>query len=177
MQSMMVAGGATVLAESVSAQQPAAHGRKLTTVRSALSTTENPTPGNRSRPTTTSMSSAPTRATRPSTRRAPPASALDCGHRGRVRQTGPSEPRRHPQRRNARGPHLSPALRREGWSMVIPWVGFPLANLIKRRNRRRRRDSSSSPPSTTPDRCAVSAATCWSGPYVEGLRSMKRCIR
>ena len=42
MQSMMVAGGATVLAESVSAQQPAAHGRKLTTVRSALSTTEKP---------------------------------------------------------------------------------------------------------------------------------------
>ena len=42
MQGLVAAGSAVLVADTAVAGQPAAHGRKLTTVRSALSTTEKP---------------------------------------------------------------------------------------------------------------------------------------
>ena len=42
MQSLMVAGGAALAGDVVAAQQPAVHGRKLTTVPSPFSTKEKP---------------------------------------------------------------------------------------------------------------------------------------
>ena len=41
----------------------------------------------------------------------------------------------------------------EAWSMVIPWLGFPLASLLKEVERPRRRSSSASQRFTTPNRC------------------------
>ena len=132
MQSMMVASGATVFADSVSAQQPAAHGRKLTTVRSALSTTEKPntwdqvTTYNNYYEFGTDKSDPAVYAPRfrPPT---PWTVAIEgeCAKRGRLNLED-----------LLKGETLEDRIYRmrcvEGWSMVIPWVGFPLANLIKR---------------------------------------------
>ena len=59
----------------------------------------------------------------------------------------------------------------EAWSMVVPWVGFPLGDLIKRfkptskaQVRRARRRS------WTRSRCPTSATAILDWPYVEGLR-------
>ena len=132
MQSIMAAGGATVLADSVSAQQPAAHGRKLTTVRSSLSTTEKPntwdqvTTYNNYYEFGTDKSDPAVHAPRfrPPT---PWTVAIEgeCAKRGRLNLED-----------ILKGETLEDRIYRmrcvEGWSMVIPWVGFPLANLIKR---------------------------------------------
>ena len=59
----------------------------------------------------------------------------------------------------------------EAWSFVIPWVGIPLADVIKRRRTApRARSSSSSRRSTTSAASRPSAATRLEWPYVEGLR-------
>jgi sulfoxide reductase catalytic subunit YedY len=132
MQSMLAAGGATVLADSVSAQQPAAHGRKLTTVRSALSTTEKPntwdqvTTYNNYYEFGTAKSDPAVHA--PRFRPPQPWTVAiegECAKRGRLNLED-----------ILKGETLEDRIYRmrcvEGWSMVIPWVGFPLANLIKR---------------------------------------------
>ena len=132
MQSMMAAGGATVFADSVSAQQPAAHGRKLTTVRSALSTTEKPnswdqvTTYNNYYEFGTDKSDPAVYA--PRFRPPQPWTVAiegECAKRGRLNLED-----------ILKGETLEDRIYRmrcvEGWSMVIPWVGFPLANLIKR---------------------------------------------
>jgi sulfoxide reductase catalytic subunit YedY len=131
-QSLMAAGSATLLADSVSAQQPAAHGRKLTTVRSALSTTEKPntwdqiTTYNNFYEFGTSKSDPAVHA--PRFRPPQPWTVAiegECAKRGRLNLED-----------ILKGETLEDRVYRmrcvEGWSMVIPWVGFPLANLIKR---------------------------------------------
>ena len=70
----------------------------------------------------------------------------------------------------AGGAHLPAALRR-GWSMVIPWIGFPLADLLKRVEPR-------AAPSTSRSRPCAAGRDAWpersvpalDWPYVEGLR-------
>jgi sulfoxide reductase catalytic subunit YedY len=132
MQTLMVAGGATVFADSVSAQQPAAHGRKLTTVRSALSTTEKPntweqvTTYNNFYEFGTSKSDPAVHG--PRFRPPQPWTVAiegECAKRGRLNLED-----------ILKGQTLEDRIYRmrcvEGWSMVIPWVGLPLANLIKR---------------------------------------------
>jgi sulfoxide reductase catalytic subunit YedY len=132
MQSMMAAGGAAVFADSASAQQPAAHGRKLTTVRSALSTTEKPntwdqvTTYNNYYEFGTDKSDPALHA--PRFRPPQPWTVAiegECAKRGRLNLED-----------ILKGETLEDRIYRmrcvEGWSMVIPWVGFPLANLIKR---------------------------------------------
>jgi sulfoxide reductase catalytic subunit YedY len=132
MQSLMAAGGATVLADSASAQPPAAHGRKLTTVRSALSTTEKPntweqvTTYNNFYEFGTSKSDPAVHG--PRFRPPQPWTVAiegECAKRGRLNLED-----------ILKGQTLEDRIYRmrcvEGWSMVIPWVGVPLANLIKR---------------------------------------------
>ena len=125
-------GGASLIARPASAQQPAAHGRKLETVRSPLSTSEK---ANTWEQVTTYNN------------------FYEFG-------TGKDDPARNAPRWRPRTPWtvsiegecakpgmmalddiltgqtLEDRIYRmrcvEGWSMVIPWVGFPLANLITR---------------------------------------------
>ena len=83
--------------------------------------------------TTTSTSSAPTRTTRRATRGTLQAAAVDGdGRRRRSRKPGDFDARRPP----ASCVPLEERIYRlrcvEAWSMVIPWVGFPLADLLKR---------------------------------------------
>ena len=64
----------------------------------------------------------------------------------------------------------------EAWSMVIPWLGFPLSKLVEGRGAdfrgqvRPLRDAS-----TTRSRCPVSGAPSTSGPMSKGCASMRRC--
>ena len=132
MQSLMVAGGATLAVDAVSAQQPAAHGRKLTTVRSALSTTEKPntweqvTTYNNFYEFGTDKSDPAVNAPRYR-----PPQPWTVSIEGEV-----AKPGRLNLEDILKGETLEDRIYRmrcvEGWSMVIPWVGFPLANLINR---------------------------------------------
>jgi methionine sulfoxide reductase catalytic subunit len=132
MQSMMIAGGATVLADSVFAQQPAAHGRKLTTVRSQFSTPE--------KPNTWEQATTYNNFYEFGTGKDDPGI-----HAPRYRPPQPwtvsiegecAKPGRMNLEDILKGETLEDRIYRlrcvEGWSMVIPWVGFPLANLIKK---------------------------------------------
>ena len=132
MQRLMAAGGATLMADTVFAQQPAAHGRKLTTVRSALSTTEKPnswehiTTYNNFYEFGTSKSDPAINA--PRYRPPQPWTVSiegECAKPGRMNLED-----------ILKGETLEDRIYRhrcvEAWSMVIPWVGFPLANLIKK---------------------------------------------
>ncbi len=66
----------------------------------------------------------------------------------------------------------------EAWSMVVPWVGFPLAALLQRGSSRHPRPSmSSSRPCTTPSRCRDSAAECSNGRTWRACASTRPCIR
>ena len=65
----------------------------------------------------------------------------------------------------------------ERWSMVIPWVGFPLASLL---NRIEPRSSAKFVEFTTLlnlRQMPGSAGTCWSGPMSRDCGSMRRCTR
>ena len=132
MRNLMVAGGATVIADTVSAQQPALHGRKLTTVKSSLSTTEKPntwdqiTTYNNFYEFGTDKSDPAVYA--PKYRLRQPWTVVvdgECAKPGKLNLED-----------ILKGETLEDRIYRhrcvEGWSMVIPWVGFPLANLIKR---------------------------------------------
>jgi sulfoxide reductase catalytic subunit YedY len=132
MQSLIAAGSATLAADAVFAQQPAAHGRKLTTVRSALSTTEKP---NTWEQTTTynnfyefGTSKSDPAVNAPKYR---PPTPWVVSIEGEV-----AKPGRMNLEDILKGQTLEDRIYRhrcvEGWSMIIPWVGFPLANLIKR---------------------------------------------
>src|SRR5687768_5305855 len=132
MQSMMVAGGASLVVDNVFAQQPAPHGRKLTTVRSALSTNEGPnswenvTTYNNFYEFGTDKSDPAIHA--PKYR---PPQPWTVSIEGEVEKPG-----RMNLEDILKGETLEDRIYRmrcvEGWSMVIPWVGFPLANLIKK---------------------------------------------
>ena len=59
----------------------------------------------------------------------------------------------------------------EAWSMVIPWVGFPLGPLIKQlRADVAARSTSRSRPSSAPDEMPGQRTGALDWPYVEGLR-------
>src|SRR5687768_5886194 len=132
MQSLVVAGGATLATDVVAAQKPAAHGRKLTTVPSRLSTTEKPntwehiTTYNNFYEFGTAKSDPAVHA--PAFRLPQPWTVSiegECAKTGRMNLED-----------ILKGETLEDRIYRhrcvEGWSMIVPWVGFPLANLIKR---------------------------------------------
>ena len=57
----------------------------------------------------------------------------------------------------------------EGWSMVIPWLGYSLSNLLKKLNRHPQHAMLSSSASLITNRCRALAILCCST-YTEGLR-------
>ena len=126
------AGGAALVQHTISAQQPAAHGRKLSTVRSPFSTTE--TPNTWEQVTTYNnfyefgTDKDDPAANAPKFRPRQPWTVSiqgECAKRGDITLED-----------IMKGETLEDRIYRmrcvEGWSMVIPWVGFPLANLIKK---------------------------------------------
>ena len=133
MQGLVAAAGSVALApDTVFAGQPAPHGRKLTTVRSALSTTEKPnswediTTYNNFYEFGTGKSDPAANA--PKYRPAQPWTVAvegECAKPGRMNLED-----------ILKGETLEDRIYRhrcvEGWSMIIPWVGFPLANLVKK---------------------------------------------
>ena len=64
----------------------------------------------------------------------------------------------------------------EAWSLVVPWVGFPLADLVARFKPTAKAKFVGSPLSSTPSRCRASASRSWSGPMSRGCGWMRRCI-
>jgi len=129
----MAAGGAALVVDPrLSAQTPAAHGAKLTTVKSPLSTTESPNVWEHLTTynnfyefgTRKSDPAANARSFKP---RQPWTISVEgeCAKRGTITLEDV-----------LKGQTLEDRIYRmrcvEGWSMVIPWVGFPLATLIKR---------------------------------------------
>src|SRR5262245_12212103 len=128
----LFAGSAMLVSDSVFAGQPAAHGRKLTTVRSALSTAEKPnswddvTSYNNFYEFGTDKSDPAANAPRYR-----PAQPWTVAIDGECAKPGPMN-----LEDILKGQTLEDRIYRhrcvEGWSMIIPWVGFPLASLIKR---------------------------------------------
>jgi methionine sulfoxide reductase catalytic subunit len=130
----MAAGGAALVVrpDLAAGQTPAAHGAKLTTVKSPLSTTESP---NAWEHLTTynnfyefgTRKSDPAANARSFKPRQPWTIAIEgeCAKRGTITLEDV-----------LKGQTLEDRIYRmrcvEGWSMVIPWVGFPLSTLIKR---------------------------------------------
>jgi methionine sulfoxide reductase catalytic subunit len=126
------AGGAALFQQPASAQQPAVHGRKLSTVRSAFSTSE--TPNTWEQVTTYNNfyefgtgKDDPARNAPRFRPRQPWTISIqgECAKRGEITLEDVMK-----------GETLEDRIYRmrcvEGWSMVIPWAGFPLANLIKK---------------------------------------------
>jgi methionine sulfoxide reductase catalytic subunit len=125
------AGGAILTNTQLQAQQPAVHGRKLATVKSALSTTEPPNPwehvtGYNNFYEFGTRKDDPARNAPKFKPRQPWTIAVEgeCAKKGTITLEDV-----------LKGQTLEDRIYRhrcvEGWSMVIPWVGFPLANLIK----------------------------------------------
>ena len=125
------AGAVLACGRSVDAQQPAAHGRRLTVVSSPLSTSEKPNSWEHA----TSYNnfyelgtdkSAPARLAARFTPRQPWTVRVEgeCAKRGDITLDD-----------LIKGHTLEERIYRlrcvEGWSMVIPWVGIPLAAVIK----------------------------------------------
>ena len=48
----------------------------------------------------------------------------------------------------------------EMWSIVVPWIGIPLADIINAWTARRARSSSISPRCTTPSACRARSRSC-----------------
>lgn len=128
----LAAGVSTAFPHRLRAQRPAAHGRKLTTVRSPLSTTE--TPNSWEHITTYNNfyefgtdKDDPARNAPRFRPRQPWTVEIEgeCAKKGTLTLDDILE-----------GETLEDRIYRlrcvEGWSMVIPWVGVPLANLIKK---------------------------------------------
>jgi sulfoxide reductase catalytic subunit YedY len=127
-----VAGGAIVGESVLRGQQPAAHGRRLVTVKSALSTTEKPntwdqiTTYNNFYEYESRAGSGPSELA--TNFKSEPWTVIvdgECAKRGRMNLED-----------ILKGETLEDRVYRhrcvEAWSMVIPWVGFPLRNFIKR---------------------------------------------
>jgi sulfoxide reductase catalytic subunit YedY len=126
------AGGAALVTRDASGQQPAPHGRRLSTVRSPLSTSESP---NSWEQVTTynnfyefgTQKDDPARHAPKFRPRQPWTVSIEgeCAKKGTLTLED-----------IMKGQTLEDRIYRmrcvEGWSMVIPWVGFPLASLIKR---------------------------------------------
>jgi sulfoxide reductase catalytic subunit YedY len=131
-QSIIAAGGAALAGDAASAQPPAPRGAKLKTVPSKFSTTEKPnswehiTTYNNFYEFGTDKSDPAIWASR---WRMPPQWTVSI--EGEV-----AKPGRMNLEDILKGETLEDRIYRhrcvEGWSMIIPWVGFPLANLIKK---------------------------------------------
>jgi sulfoxide reductase catalytic subunit YedY len=131
-QSLVAAGGASLVGDTGFAQQPAARGAKLKTVPSRFSTTEKPntwehiTTYNNFYEFGTDKSDPAIWAAR---WRMPPQWTVTI--EGEV-----AKPGRMNLEDILKGETLEDRIYRhrcvEGWSMIIPWVGFPLANLIRK---------------------------------------------
>lgn len=65
----------------------------------------------------------------------------------------------------------------EGWSMVIPWIGYPLAELIRRVEPQPGAKYVQSSRSPTRSRCLASAAACSTGPTAKACAWTRRCTR
>ena len=129
---LAAAGGAIVSEAVLRGQQPAAHGRKLATVKSAFSTTERPnswehiTTYNNFYEFESSAGPGPSLLAR-NFKSEPWTVVVDgeCARRGKMNLED-----------ILKGETLEDRIYRhrcvEAWSMVIPWVGFPLGNFIKR---------------------------------------------
>jgi sulfoxide reductase catalytic subunit YedY len=126
------AGGAALAGRSARAQQPAAHGRKLATVPGPFSTSEaantweHATTYNNFYEFGTGKDDPALYAPRFRPKRPWTVSVEgECARRGRLTIED-----------ILKGETLEDRIYRmrcvEGWSMVIPWVGFPLANLIRK---------------------------------------------
>jgi len=125
-------GAAAVPDPRLYAQQAAAHGRKLTTVKSALSTSE--TPNTWEHLTTYNNFYEFGTGKNDPARNAPkfrPRQPWTISIEGECAKKGPIA-----LEDVLKSETLEDRIYRhrcvEGWSMVIPWVGFPLANLVKR---------------------------------------------
>jgi methionine sulfoxide reductase catalytic subunit len=127
-----VAGGAIVGDAVLRGQQPAPHGRRLATVPSSLSTSEKPntwgqiTTYNNFYEYDSRAGAGPSELAR--NFKSEPWSVVvdgECARRGRLNLED-----------ILKGETLEDRIYRhrcvEAWSMVIPWVGFPLAHLIER---------------------------------------------
>jgi sulfoxide reductase catalytic subunit YedY len=129
---LALTGGAVIADPRLQAQQPAAHGRALATIKSPLSTSEAPNPWEH---VTTynnfyefgTGKNDPARIAPRFRPRQPWTVAIEgaCAKPGTLALED-----------ILKGQTLEDRIYRhrcvEGWSMVIPWVGFPLADLIKR---------------------------------------------
>jgi sulfoxide reductase catalytic subunit YedY len=126
------AGGAMVNERALRGQQPAVHGRKLATVRSPWSTTERPntweqiTTYNNFYEYESRGGAGPSKLA--THFKSEPWTVMvdgECARRGRMNLED-----------ILKGETLEDRIYRhrcvEAWSMVIPWVGFPLGNFIKR---------------------------------------------
>jgi len=128
----LAAGSALAIGPRLLAQQAAPHGRKLTTVRSALSTSETPntwehiTTHNNYYEFEPGAGSGPSRLAR--NFKAEPWTVAVEGECAKVGKMNLED--------ILKGETLEDRIYRhrcvEAWSMVIPWVGFPLGNFIKR---------------------------------------------
>jgi sulfoxide reductase catalytic subunit YedY len=129
---VVAAGTGLLAARTAHAQQPAPHGRRFDSVtRSALSTTEKPNPWEHVTTYNNFWEFGKEKG--------------DAALHARTLKTTPwtvavsgecAKPATYNVEDILRGETLGERIYRhrcvEGWSMVIPWVGFPLANFIKR---------------------------------------------
>jgi sulfoxide reductase catalytic subunit YedY len=130
---LTVAAAAAAGARAVSAQQPAPHGRRLQTVKSSLSTTETPntwehiTTYNNFYEFDSGAGGGPAKLAGSFKPVEPWTVAIEgeCAKPGKINLDD-----------LLKGETLEDRIYRhrcvEAWSMVIPWVGFPLGNFIKR---------------------------------------------
>ena len=164
------AGGATMFGHRLRAQRPAAHGPKLTTVRSPLSTTEKPntwehitTYNNfyefgtgKDEPAQFAPQFRPRRPWRVSIEG-------ECAKPGTLTLED-----------IMKGETLEDRIYRmrcvEGWSMVIPWVGFPLANLIRKCAPTSKAQFVEFTTLLDPRQMPGQQSSVLQWPYVEGLR-------
>ena len=65
----------------------------------------------------------------------------------------------------------------EGWSMVIPWVGFPLGDLIKRFEPTPRAKFVEFTTLNDPPDARASESACSTGRTSRGCASTRRCTR
>ena len=163
-------GGAAVLQRGVSAQPAAAHGRRLTTVASRFSTTEKPNSWEHVT-TYNNFYEFGTGKDEPAlfAPRWRPRQPWRVGIQGECAKPGTMT-----LDDILKGQTLEDRIYRhrcvEGWSMVIPWVGFPLANLIKRCEPTPRAKYVEFTTLLDPEQLPGQRDDVLEWPYVEGLR-------
>jgi methionine sulfoxide reductase catalytic subunit len=166
---LAAAAGAVVTEQLLGAQQPAPHGRKLTTKPSALSTNEVPNSWEHIT-TFNNFYEFGTEVHEPAlyarNLKPEPWSVTiegECARRGKLNLED-----------ILKGETLEDRIYRhrcvEAWSMVIPWVGFPLSNLIKKCEPTSRANFVVMTTLHDPTRMPGQQVPVLAWPYVEGLR-------